>query len=204
MSRTYTIVIRYPGRRSHPSSKIDAEKRTAYVINPPIKDGVRTTKAHVANKQRYEIRRLASALVKATGRDPKTITSIADLVEFDAFVAIVQFLIDRVKKKDPKAATSGGVYIAAEFLCGLAANWVKLDDERVKEMRRIAQLRDPNPAARGEGQRKVRRTMTPKNRSTLGHFRDPEMLGRFLDLPAAIFARVLKRLNKKYGRLQAQ
>ncbi len=184
-----------------PEFKLDAENRTAYVINPPITDGVRAIKAHVAKKQNYEMRRLASALVKATGRDPKTITSIRDLVEFDAFVAIVQFLIERLKRRDPKATTSGGVYVTSEFLCGLAANWVKLDKERVEELRRISRQRDPNPAARGEGQRKVRRTMTPKNRATLGHFRDPGMLGRFLDLPAAIFARVLKQL-KKYGCLK--
>jgi len=184
-----------------PEFKVDAKKRTAYVINPPIKDGVRMIKEHVAKKQEYEIRRLASALVLQTGRDAKTITSIADLVELDAFVAIVQFLTDRLKKKNPKATTSGGVYVTADFLCGLAANWVKLDEARVKEMRQISKARDPNPAARGEGQRKARRKMTPKNRATIGHFRDPEMLGRFLDLPAAIFARVLKR-QKKYGRLK--
>ena len=179
----------------------DVKRRTTYVTDPPIRDGVAKIKAHVAEKQLYEIRRLASALVLATNRDPKSIRLIADLVEPDAFVLIVQFLIDRVKKKDAKAATSGGVYVAAEFLCGLAANWVKLDKERVKEMRRIAQLRDPNPAARGEGQRKVRRTMTSKNRATLGNFRDAEMLGRFLDLPSAMFTRVLKRL-KKHDRLK--
>jgi integrase len=186
-----------------PSFYKDVERRTTHVVDPPLDDpDARPAIAkHVAQKQEYEIQRLASALVAQTGRDPKTITCIADLVQHDAFVAILQFLQDRVRKKDPKAVTSGGLFVTAQFLCGLARNWVKVGEDQLKILLKIACRRNPNPAARGKGQRKVRQAMTPKNRGMLGHFRDPEILARFLELPSEMFKRVLKRL-KQHGSLK--
>jgi integrase len=199
-------VIRYalPWSAFAPSFHADAEVRTAFVIDPPLNDpdARDAIEKRVAKHQEYEIRRLASALCKRTGRDPKTITAVADLVELPAYGEILQFLFDRVRQKDPKAMTSGGLFNTANFLCNLAANWVKVPDNHLKMMRKIAHRRDPNPAARGEGSRKVRRKgMTRKSRDMLGHFRDPQVLARLLDLPAAMFQRILKRL-KKFGRLK--
>jgi integrase len=204
-----TIEYRFSDRYLLPWSAFDprfyeeVKRRTVYVVDPPLDDDDArpAIAAHVAKKQEYELRRLASALVARTGRDPKTISSIADLVTREAFGAILQFLLDRIRKKDPTASTSGGLFIAAQSLCNFAANWVKVGDDHLKVLRKMASARNPNPASRGEGQRKVRRGMTRKNRDMLAHFRDEAILARFLDLPAAVFDRILRR-QKKFGRLK--
>lgn len=85
---------------------------------------------------------------------------------------------------------------ARRIWSGLAATRVKLTNDLFKVMRQIARQRDRNPAARLIGQRRVRRTTPPKNQAPFGHFHDPEMLDRFLDLPASIFASILNAPEK--------
>jgi integrase len=167
-------------------------QRTASVIEPALDDpdAREPIRERTAIANEYDIRRFASALALQTGRDPKTITSISDLVQVEAVTAILRFLLDRIRKKVPTARTSAGLHVASQLLCGLARNWVKVDDAHLKRLRKITKARGPRWAGQG---RRGKREMTKKNRAMLHHFRDERTLARFLDLPEAMFKRLLKR-----------
>ncbi|MBX9685035.1 MAG: tyrosine-type recombinase/integrase [Hyphomicrobium sp.] len=172
----------------------EVSQRTAAVLDPAIDDAdaldAVCTATAVGNE--YDIRRFASALALQTGRDPKTITSISDLVDVDAVVAILQFLLDRARQKQPDTRTTSGLHVAAQLLCSLARNWVKVDEGHLKRLRKIAKGRDPKSASKGQRKRN-KREMTKKNRTMLNAFRDERTASRFLNLPEAIFKRVTKR-----------
>lgn len=169
-------------------------QRTAAVLDPAIddQDALEAVSKRTASANEYDIRRFASALVLETGRNPKSITSIADLIDVESVAAILNFLLDRVRKKDPEANSSSGLHVASQLLCSLARNWVKVDEGHLKRLRKIAKRLGAKSA--GQGQRKCgARKMTKKNRMMLDKFRDERTVGRFLDLPEVMFKRLLKR-----------
>ncbi len=80
-----------------PTFQIDVEAMTAAALNPdPLSNRKpRRLRRRTADQQANELRRLASALVAQTGRDPGSISGIADLVEPEAARNALRFLIQR-------------------------------------------------------------------------------------------------------------
>jgi hypothetical protein len=142
----------------------------------------------------YHIRQAASALV-ILGRDPATISSLADLVEDRAFEAILTFYWERAiaartargeqeagvepSPDDGVTAQTGGI---ATTLMIIARHYVKLDEETLKRLGRMAE--DVKPS-RQSG-------LSQKNRERLRQFDDPSVLLKMLHLPA----RLMKRAEK--------
>ena len=73
----------------------EVESRAHWLLHPDPTDerAPHPVKKVTADHQCYRIRRLASALVAATGRDPKSITSIASLVEVESAKAVLTFIL---------------------------------------------------------------------------------------------------------------
>lgn len=186
-----------------PSFETEVKSRTAIILDPPLDDpnsrpAVRKT---TALAQEYDIRRFASALVSVDGRDPKSIGSVADLVNDAAPRKILEFLAERVAKKDPKAKSSGGVLLASQLLCNLGANWVSVDETQLKRLRSLR--RQIEAKAGGVAGGKRRRGITAKNRNMINEFRDEAMIRRFLALPDILFERLAPKGSASLRRVDA-
>ncbi len=133
----------------------------------------------------YQLRQAASALT-ILGREPATILSLADLVEKDAFSAILLFFwrraietrIERGQigaegEPPPEAgvtAQTGGI---ASALMMVARYHAKLEPEAVEGLANLARdLQPPRQTA-----------ISPKNRERLDRLRDPRARARLLALP---------------------
>jgi hypothetical protein len=137
-----------------------------------------------ADHQLCQIRRVASAIVVATGRDPKSITAIADPVEIGNVRVALNFILRRLQERDPQCKTSMDAHLLARFMCQLARSWVGVPAEDLKKLQGIA--RRLKPTAGG---------MRPKNRAMLREFLDEQLLARFLTLPERLFERILRKKN---------
>ena len=84
-----------------PTFRVDVDTMTVTALNPdPLANRKpRRLRSSTAHRQAEELRRLASALVAQTGRDPQSITGIADLVEPDAARDALRFLIQRHRNR---------------------------------------------------------------------------------------------------------
>lgn len=116
----------------------------------------------------YQIRRFASALV-LSGRNPETLTSLADLITSDAFTEGLKFLL-RNRANKPQ-----GVLNIAGAMKAIARHHVGVDHARLEAMAKI--IRRVDPGHRG---------LTPKNRQRLRPLDDPENVRALLGLPAKL------------------
>ena len=95
----YKLDHRYalPWDAFDPRFVAEVESRTHLLLHPDPTDesAPRAIKEVTADHQRYRICRLASALVAATGRDPKSVTSIATLVELENPRTVLTFILRR-------------------------------------------------------------------------------------------------------------
>jgi integrase len=135
-----------------------------------------------ADHQMYRIRRLASALVAATGRDPKSITGIADLVDVENVRSVLVFILGRLRERDPKQQTSMDTFLLARFVCTLARRWVGVPQEHLTKLQGIARKLKPTHSG-----------MRPKNRTMLREFLDEKLLAKFLHLPKDLFDEALRK-----------
>jgi integrase len=149
----------------------------------------------------YCIRQAASALV-ILGRDPATILGLADLVEEQAFEAILRFYWERAiaaraargecgasvapNPEDGVTAQTGAI---AATLMMIARHYCKLDTETLKRLGRMAEDVKP-PRQSG---------LSQKNRDRLRQFDDPAILLNLVHLPA----RLMKRAEKMGDTKQA-
>lgn len=133
----------------------------------------------------YNLRQAASALV-LLGRDPATITSLADLVDEVAFEAILQFYWERAiaARVTPEQRTAGcqprpelGVTAQtgaiASALMIVAKHHCKLDGDTLARLRSMAQ--DVTPSRQSQ--------LSRKNRDRLRQFDDPVIRAKLLHLP---------------------
>ena len=135
---------------------------------------VRPLRPATITKWRFALRQLASALVQR-GREPATLTSLADLVIGDAPATILGFFLERAGNR-PCAQTQG----LAARLKAIAEHHVGVAPAALAQLQRMAQ-RLTLPV----------QGMTDKNRNTLRQFADPAMQRRLVNLPAELFARLL-------------
>jgi integrase len=122
-----------------------------------------TRQSHAA-----QIRRFASAVV-LTGRDAKTITSLADLTTIDAFTKGLTFLLRQ------RANKPTGVINIAGTLKAIARHHVGVEQHHLEQMARI--IRRIGPRQQG---------LTQKNRARLRPLDDPQTVGALLDLPTKL------------------
>jgi integrase len=125
-------------------------------------------------KWHFAVRQLASARV-LSGRQPATLTSLADLVTPEAAATILGFFLERVGNR-PCAQTHG----LAARLKAIAEHHVGVMPAVLVQLQRMAQR--VTPPVQG---------MTDKNRNTLRQFADPAMQRRLINLPGEMFARLL-------------
>ena len=144
----------------------------------------RPARAGTLKTREYQLRLAASALV-LMGVDAQKIASLSDLVIFDHFKLILKFMIDR--SGDQKSSRIGQM---ASFLKGVAEHWVKLEDIKVLQLKKMASRFSFG-----------RRGMTPKNRERLRPFDAPEVVGAFLGLPHRLQTEVEK--DKRSPKLKA-
>ena len=171
---------------------VDEVKRRAQLLlhpDPTDESAPLAVKQVTAEHQCYRIRRLASALVAVTGRDPKSIT-IATLVELESARAVLTFVLRRLKARDPNLQTSMDTFLLARFICTLAKHSSRVSGEHLEKLKGMARRLKPTHCG-----------MRPKNRIMLREFLDEKVLARFLDLPQRQFERLLRK--KKLSRTDA-
>ena len=135
---------------------------------------VRPLRPITIKKWRFVVCQLASALI-LSGREPTTITSLADLVTGKAPETILRFFLARADNK-PCAQTQG----LAARLKAIAQHHVGVAPAALAHLQRMAQR--VTPPAQG---------MTDKNRHTLRQFAEPAMQRRLVNLATDLFARLL-------------
>ena len=138
--------------------------------------------------RRQQLRLAAAALVEK-GRDPATVTSLAELVEPDAFKDILrQLLADH--GGEPNTWSEG----VGKALIATAREWVRQGEDKEAELKRLfARLPKARPG------------MTDRNRKILRELRDEATLARLIFLPDALFQEALKAApDDKRAALKAQ
>jgi hypothetical protein len=135
-----------------------------------------------------QVRSFASALT-LHGRDPKTITCLADLVDIGSFKDGLRFLLARRGGK----ATSAIVDLAT-CLKAIARHHVHVDVGHLNQMGSI--IRRLASGLTGG--------LTPINRQRLQAFDDPEKVRTFLMLPEKLMASARKTRNRTAGARLAQ
>ncbi len=156
------------------SFRADVDAMVAATINPdpfsasspkPIKEVTAKRRAHM-------LRALASALVHL-GYDPKSLDSIAALVEVDRVRTALRFIHDRVGRRKTTHLRN-----FANQICVVAQHWVGVSDDTLETLKAIRRNVDCGPSG-----------MTAKNRATLRHFDDDRLVDRFLALPDRVWRR---------------
>jgi len=170
VSRKETYILNWSA--FDPAYQADCEAyldRLANVDLSADEGPLRPARPATIETRRYQLRVLGSALV-LSGRDAKTISSIADLVTPEAHEKILRFFLDRHEgKSSPQVAQLAGL------LHDLAKHWVKVEGPGLEKIRRVAsRLSMP------------RQGMTRRNRERLSAFDDPAIVARFLGLPSEI------------------
>jgi integrase len=186
----FTVKYRLDHRYALPWDAFDpklvdeVERRAHWLLHPDPTDerAPHPVKKVTADHQCYRIRRLASALIAATGRDPRSITSIASLVEVESAKAVLTFILRRLKARDPGLQTSMDTFLLARFICTLAKHAVGVSGEHLEKLKGMARRLKPTQSG-----------MRPKNRRMLREFLDEKLLARFLDLPQRHFERLLRK-----------
>ena len=144
---------------------------TAAVSSNPISP-VKAIKQVSADNRVRMLRGFASALV-CQGRDPNTISCIADLVQLDAVQQGLTFIYERARKKK-----TVHLHQHAKLLCTLARRWVGVPEEHLAQLQAIRNRLRVDCYG-----------MTQKNRATLRCFEDERLVSGFLSLPQEVARR---------------
>lgn len=129
-----------------------------------------------AAARRQLLRAYVTALVDE-GVDPAMLTSIADLVEVEMVEIGLRHFYVRAGGRN-----TAQTHQIAKLLATLARRWVEVDANHLAALRDLCRAVDPG-----------RYGMTSKNRDTLRQFEQPEMVRRFLNLPALVRREVQRR-----------
>ena len=119
---------------------------------------------------KLRIYQMASALAE-TGRDPKTITGLCDLVAPEAAKAIL-----RVQYQRNGGRKTGQLTNFARTLINAARHWVKASEEDIEKLCALARSITPKTGG-----------MTDKNRARLRQFDNPVSVQRLISLPGLVF-----------------
>ncbi|MER9836164.1 site-specific integrase [Mesorhizobium sp. M0145] len=128
---------------------------------------------------------LAASTLVQTGVDVASIQSIADLVAVDAFRRIL-----RKRHEVTNGQPSYENFFSAQLLVQLARDWVKVDEETLAELKRLA--RKVPPPTFG---------MTRKNKLLVMRFDDPDLKKRFLTAPERMWLDVRNSQRRNRWRL---
>ncbi|MEI6800026.1 MAG: site-specific integrase [Pseudomonadota bacterium] len=120
---------------------------------------------------KLRIYQIASALAQS-GRDPKTITGLCDLVAPDAAKAALRVQHERNGKRK-----TGQLANYARTLINAARHWVKVPEEEIDKLRALARSITPKTGG-----------MTDKNRARLRQFDSQDAVQRLIGLPGIVFA----------------
>ena len=149
---------------------VDAYLHHLAVVDP-FEDTPRQAMAPTTLRDtKLRIYQLASALAQS-GRDPKTITGLCDLVAPEAAKAALRVQHERNGKRK-----TGQLANYARTLINAARHWVKASEEDLEKLRAIG--RSITPKSSG---------MTDKNRARLRQFDDEAAVQRLISLPARVF-----------------
>jgi integrase len=168
-----------------PSFKVDADAYLVRLGSVSLDEEgpAKPARPETLKTRGYQIRVAAAALVHR-GIPPEAIRGLADLVTLENYQSLLSFFLDRHQNK-----TSPQVAQLASFLKDVGRHWVKLDDEALGKLKRIAsKLAMP------------RQGLTAKNRQRLRPLDDPAVVSAFLSLPDRIRSDV-ERERQKTGRI---
>ena len=156
-----------PGQFSAPFREdVDRWEEGLSKVDPEAEEGpIRELRPASLQLHRHQVFKAASALV-FSGRPIDTITSLADLVEMDAFKTILKYL--RERQGGHRTTALHGMAIT---LRGIAQHYARLCDEHMKRMTRICANYDL-------GEERFR----TKSRARLKNFLDDRLLGALLHL----------------------
>ena len=118
---------------------------------------------------RLLVLQFAAALVQ-TGRNPASITSLADLVAIIAAKAGLGFLWERAGRQK-----TGHLHHYGLLLIKLAKHWVQVKPDHLEQLQAMRKRIDPGQAG-----------MTPRNRARLRQFTDAGNVARLVGLPRNI------------------
>jgi integrase len=161
---TYTL----PWTTFPSSLKADAEAFLARMSGTDLLEetSCRPVRASTLDTRRRQLLTSASVLVHR-GRDPSSIGSLADVVEFENFKEVLRFFTARRGN-----TSSTMIEHLARFLKSVARHWVEVDAAVLQKMSAVVKnLTVAHPG------------MTPKNRQRLSVFKDEENIYALLDLP---------------------
>ena len=109
---------------------------------------------------------LAAALVRS-GREPASITCLADLVAIDAAQSALKVLWDRAGGRK-----TGHLHNHGLLLVNLAKHWVRVPEAHLQRLRAMCKQVDPGQSG-----------MTERNRARLRQFDDDTNIARLINLP---------------------
>lgn len=167
-----------PLERFPASFQADAARWTDRLANPcPLDEDapVKPLRPATIQSRRFQLRQMASALVLA-GRDIDSITSLADLVDLDAFKAALRQIMSRFGDRPTEA-----IHGLAVSLKAIATHHVKVDPDHLAEMQRICQRL--NLEVHG---------LREKNRRRLEQLDDEENLAALVHLPVQLIRAAAK------------
>ena len=148
---------------------------------------IRPVRASTVERRKWQIRAFASALV-LRGRDPETLTSLADLVEIENFKEGLRFFLDK-----SGGERTGFIRELACILTAIARHHLDFDRAQLDPMAVINRRLDID-----------RHGLTEKNRARLRQFDDPDNVVSLLCLPEKLMRIAARNRNARAGALQAQ
>lgn len=149
---------------------VDAYLHHLAVVDPFEETARQAMAPTTLRDTRLRIYQLASALAQS-GRDPKTITGLSDLVAPEAAKAALRVQHERNGKRK-----TGQLANYARTLINAARHWVKASEEDIEKLRGLARSITPKTSG-----------MTDKNRARLRQFDDEAAVQRLIGLPARVF-----------------
>jgi integrase len=172
----YRNLYAVPWAQFPPSLKADLDRHLAHLGAKDILDytgDFKPLKPISIKSRAHMLHAFASALVHR-GKDSQTLTSLAALVEIEAFKDGLRFFLEqRTPGKRQRA------HKMAVTLIPVAKYWVKVPPEHLKKLQEICRRLDTQPKG-----------MTDKNRKMLAPFDDDDVVDAFLSVPALLMEEV--------------
>jgi integrase len=134
----------------------------------------------------WQIRAFTSA-VMLMGRDPATLTCLADLVEMETFKTCLRFFLDR------QGGPTTAIADLASVLKAIARHHVRVTPDHLDRIGGIIRRLAPGRVG-----------LTETNRTRLRPFDDRENVGALLNLPTELMRQARQHRNPRRGAVRAQ
>lgn len=168
------------------SFQADVDRWLERLARPSLLDDdgpIKPLRPSTIRHRRFQIQEMASALV-LSGSEMSSIRSLADLVDLTAFKTGLRYMMGRFDDKPTEA-----IHGLAMGMKAVAAHHVRVNDDHLKEMRRICQRLN----LQVDGLRE-------KNRRRLEQLDDDRNLARLVHLPARLVKETAKPGLKDHRR----